>query len=618
MRVGERMLRFLLLVLGSVTAVPAFNSTTDLNLTCLNDYVQFVNCEFDGQQCTQYNLSLQNDDENGSCDFTQCGDGRCCCSTVIKPVWGEIINVVVWRGGKRVASKVFSIERSIKPRVPKIHSVQQSNMNFQVKWRSNMETAEMVDHYLEAVVTYYKKGHTKMVSKKIQPSSSEDKQKFKFFEIDGRDLEPSTTYVVSVKSYLALSNRFSDPSEEWEFTTPRSHDTILVATVVILSISAVIIIGAMYCCYSKAKAIWWDQAFKSPNPKLLDMHPSEQKLLKPVLPYISSICIEHLIQDDDKPWSKGLQKDSSDWGSEGSEEVNSGSTVLSYANTAPIDVRAGVQEALGNTFANISPISFISACPASELHKDSGLFSSPSALWGSGANDTNSSSSGFDNKTYSILIPVFPQEIPANGPAAHLRGEIEFDAANHASEGPAAICSEQLLPTPLLLCGGPPGSFVMPTDMSYQQCNAEPESFPHAEAPSVLSLSNGGNSTVSGDPVPRVEAGHGGGPDELAPQLKAESLVVCDENPRYGAVPAGSCGFPAVEDEYQPFQSQVERPGASCSGEPSGDDLERLSATRLPLPTSAQMAAAVQRPFLPLFCADPCTPVITDSGYQCV
>lgn len=294
--------------------------------------------------------------------------------------------------------------------------------------------------------------------------------------------------------------------------------------------------------------------------------------------------------------------------SEGSEEVNSGSTVLSYANTAPIDVRAGVQEALGNTFANISPISFISACPASELQ--SGLFSSPSALWGSGANDSNSSSSGFDNKTYSILIPVFPQEVPDNGPAAHLRGEMEFDGAYHASEGPAAICSEQLLPAPLMLCGGPPGSSLMPTDMSYQQCNAEPESFPHAEAPGVLSLSNGGDATVPGDPVPGAEAGHGAGPDELAAQLKAEALLVCDENPCYGAVPAGSFGFPAVENEYQPFQSQVERPDASCSGEPSGDDLERLSATRLTLPTA--------RPFLPLFCADPCTPVITDSGYQCV
>lgn len=53
-------------------------------------------------------------DRNGSCDFTQCGDGRCCCSTVIKPVWGETINVVVRRGGKRVASKDISIERSSK------------------------------------------------------------------------------------------------------------------------------------------------------------------------------------------------------------------------------------------------------------------------------------------------------------------------------------------------------------------------------------------------------------------------------------------------------------------------------------------------------------------------
>lgn len=608
------MLRFLLLVLGSVTALPAFNSTTDLNLTCFNDFVQFVNCEFDGQQCTQYNLSLQNPFENGSCDFTQCGDGRCCCSTVIKPILGETINVVVWRGGKRVTSKDITITDSIKPRVPQIHSVQQSNVNFQVKWQSNMESVAMVDDYLEAVVTYYKKGDTKRVSKKIKPAS--DQQKLKFFEIDGQDLEPSTTYVVIVKSYLDWSNLSSDPSEEWEFTTPWSHDTVLVVTVVLLSISAVSIMGAMYCCYFKAKAKWWDQAFKSQNPKLLDMRPSEQKLLKPALPYISSVCVEHLIQDDDKLWSKGLQKDSSDGSSEGSGDVNSGSTVLSYANTAPFDVRAGVQEALGNTFANISPISFISACPASELYKDSSLFSSPSALWGSGANDTNSSSSGFDNKTYSILIPVFPQEFPANGPAAHLRGEIEFDAAYHASEGPAAICSEQLLPTPLLLCGGPPGSSLMLTDMSYQQCNAEPESFPHAEAPSVLSLSNGGNATVSGDPVPGAEAGHGGGPDELA-----EALMVCDENPCYGAVPVGSFGFPAVEDEYQPFHTQVEWPDASCSGEPSGDDLERLSATHLPLPASVQTAAVsatVQRPFLPLFCASPCTPVITDSGYQCV
>lgn len=53
-------------------------------------------------------------DRNGSCDFTQCGDGRCCCSTVIKPILGETINVVVWRGGKRVTSKDITITDSSK------------------------------------------------------------------------------------------------------------------------------------------------------------------------------------------------------------------------------------------------------------------------------------------------------------------------------------------------------------------------------------------------------------------------------------------------------------------------------------------------------------------------
>lgn len=30
--------------------------------------------------------------------------------------------------------------------------------------------------------------------------------------------------------------------------------------------------------HARAKALWWDGAFKSPNPHLLDMRPSEQKV----------------------------------------------------------------------------------------------------------------------------------------------------------------------------------------------------------------------------------------------------------------------------------------------------------------------------------------------------
>lgn len=36
-------------------------------------------------------------------------------------------------------------------------------MNFQVKWKSNMEDAAVVDDDLEAIVTYYKKGDTNKV-----------------------------------------------------------------------------------------------------------------------------------------------------------------------------------------------------------------------------------------------------------------------------------------------------------------------------------------------------------------------------------------------------------------------------------------------------------------------
>lgn len=198
--------------------------------------------------------------------------------------------------------------------------------------------------------------------------------------------------------------------------------------------------------------------------------------------------------------SKGPPKDSSDGSSEGSSEVSSGSTLLSYANTAPVDIIASVQEALGHTFANISPNSFLGASPASEAPREGGPLSSPSG----------SASSGFDNKTYSILLPGLPLESPANGTA-----EIACDFGYRPSEGPAAPGAGQLPPAPLLLCGGPPASSLM-TDMSYQQCSVEPHSFTQAQAPCVPSLSN---ATGSGDPVPGTEVGHSGGHGDLAVPL---------------------------------------------------------------------------------------------------
>lgn len=53
----------------------------------------------------------------------------------------------------------------------------------------------------------------------------------KYYEIHGRHLEPSTTYVVCVKSYLKWSGRFSDCSAEWEFTTGKCLPLFMQRTV---------------------------------------------------------------------------------------------------------------------------------------------------------------------------------------------------------------------------------------------------------------------------------------------------------------------------------------------------------------------------------------------------
>lgn len=143
-------------------------------------------------------------DRNESCNFRPCGSGQCCCSTAVKVFMGEKINATVWRGGKRVVSRDINVTYSskltslvflfffkwvrfgwlvhtvragqssqiffsipplftVKPKAPTIVSVKQSNGNFQLKWKSNMEAANVVDSDLEAVVTYYKKGDTSKV-----------------------------------------------------------------------------------------------------------------------------------------------------------------------------------------------------------------------------------------------------------------------------------------------------------------------------------------------------------------------------------------------------------------------------------------------------------------------
>ncbi|CAG5853585.1 unnamed protein product [Menidia menidia] len=69
-------------------------------------------------------------------------------------------------------------------------------------------------------VAHYKKGDTEIVWKPV-PATTVDN--LKYYEISGQQLEPSTTYMVRVRRFSSLSSKYSDSSEEFEFTTHLSY-----------------------------------------------------------------------------------------------------------------------------------------------------------------------------------------------------------------------------------------------------------------------------------------------------------------------------------------------------------------------------------------------------------
>lgn len=330
----------------------------------------------------------------------------------------------------------------------------------------------------------------------------------------------------------------------------------------------------------------------------------------------------------------GPLRDTSGGSPQQSSGISTGSSCLSYANTEPVDIIAGVQDALGKAFANISPISPLTTSPLTELNNDSGLLSSPSNLCGVRADDICSGSSGFDNQTYSILIPSFPQQIMADSSEIQMQTEVLCDSAYHPSDGDVVICADQQLPASPLVTLPPVVSSLVATDMSYQQCNADSVRFSFAEDSSLSSISSGSNATAPCDPVSRVEAACECSDEAVGGAAKLNAKA---ENPCYGCVPTGSCSFPPVDDDYQAFQSLVEQPDTLFSEKQSGEDEAHLnkypeeSLTETPgsffspvdpgFTNNVQggsVSLPAQRPFLSLLSAEKSVPVITDSAYLSV
>ncbi|CAJ1048947.1 LOW QUALITY PROTEIN: uncharacterized protein LOC109981021 [Xyrichtys novacula] len=613
---------FAFLVLGNIAAVLALSGQ---GLDCTNDLEDFMFCHFEGKNCSEYNMTLLSNDrrDDQDCVFKQCIHGQCCCSMRMKYlVSGDTYKATVWKEGHSLESKTISITDTIKPKRPTITSVSENNGIFKVVWLTNTRSA--IRYSLTAEVTYHEKGSKNKVSETVNQTNDNGENSYEL-----QDLKPSTTYLVSVRSYTHWSKMYSDSSMPWEFTTPMSSGTLYLIIVISLSVAAVLITGAMYGCYVKFKTKWWDSVAKCPNPKLLVMHAREHEILKPVRPIISSICVEPLL-DDNKPWLKDFQKDSSGGSLQQSSGISTGSSGFSYAETEPVNIIAKVQEARDKALATISLISPFTANLPSDVNKDGSLLCAPCSTNDVMPEDIGSGSSGFMNRTYSILLPNCTAQIAQIMSEAQTQNQMPCDSGYQSSEGVTVVTTYQQTPVCLLLTSPPEVSSLIPTDMSYQPCNADSGTFSYADASRSSSISSGTNTTASLDSVSRVEAAC-----ETCENENSEQVVVCDENPCYGSVPACSLSFPPVDFDYQPFQSVVEQPGMSLLKRTSdgaekhfGGHPEDLSvktpqslfnnqAVTCPI-NDGQCFSEPPRPFLSLNSRDKSVPIVTDSGYQCV
>ncbi|XP_054866532.1 uncharacterized protein LOC129348923 [Amphiprion ocellaris] len=441
-------LSFLLLLLGhtvAAIALPGVNNETALNLECTNDFIDRMFCQLERSNCSEYNLTLQSnsvDDDEEHCTFQQCDSGQCCCSVELMLSYGATHTATVWKGGHILELKNITVEKSIKPKAPEIVSVDESNGK--VKWKRHYEG--VFRESLTAEVTYDEKGSTKKITKFFKAAACDE---LDCYQIPRGYLKPSTTYMVSVRTFTNWSDVFSDSSRKWEFKTPSSISPLLVI-IISLSVAAVILTAAIYGCYVRVKTKWWDTVADHPKSNLLIFPSNKQEIfqvLKPVPPIISSIYVDPLLSDDSELWPKMPLTDTSSGSFQQRSGISTGSSCLNDANTDRVDITACVKEALCRDIPGISIISPSTTSPLADLNKDSSLISSPSSPCGFRADGMSSGSSGFDNKTYSI---VMPRQITADSSAVQMQAEIPCDSGYHPSESNTVNCPDQQVPGCLL------------------------------------------------------------------------------------------------------------------------------------------------------------------------
>ncbi|XP_029955233.1 uncharacterized protein LOC115394126 [Salarias fasciatus] len=634
---------WIVLALAHVAAVvalpPGLDDNADLNLSCTNAFDDVISCHVDREECSGYSLTVRNDrwaDEK-NCSLRQCDVGRCCCSVRMMLTLRDTHTVTVWGKGRSMESKKFGVYENMKPKTPTIKSVKEFNGNFEVLWDTKMRG--IAKKSLTAEVTYYKAPN---MTKKRVPAPPVEVDGLSYFQIPGSDLEPNTTYMVSVRSKTNWSGLMSDSSSEFEFKTRNdsiihqqrddeaSSSSLFLTVIVSLSVAAIVLSGVIYLCFDRLKRKWWDIDTKYPN--LVIKHSSEQEVLRPLPTIISSVSFDPIISDDGKQWSKTSALDSSGGSLQHSSGISTGSSDLGYANTEPANIIASVQDALCKIFPNISPVSQLPSAPE-ERNNNRDLPSPAGDPCGNPANEMSCGSSGLINKTYSILVPL-----EKNSPEVHMQTEISCESTYRPNGRDGLDDRHQQLP---VVPGSAhelfnflsAGSSSVETDLSYQPCN--PESGTFSDGSTYSSFSHGANTTMSSDLESRDGSGCGIVDEAVsgAPKLNGsnEGSLITDTEASGSSASADPQGGLFVEDDYQPFQNLVGQRDVLLL-KPTGlqpekglDRQKEDSLSKIPQnlfgptsPGSIDLALSGQAPFLPFLSAQRLQSVTVDSDYHSV
>ncbi|CAL9701921.1 unnamed protein product [Knipowitschia caucasica] len=407
--------------------------TSGFNLDCTHDYVTTMACSSNGQNCTGLRMTLKYKSWKKTCAFETCVKGCCCQITnmfgndnVPLLIAGNTFLANVYKDGQSVHSQNVSVYETIKPNTPTIISVSKSNAFYQIKWRSNNERA--VREELRAVLTYHKKGDKLKHHSPVSLGTIED---MSHFELPG-DLEPSTTYVFSVRT--TRFNVSSDSSEEVEFTTDLSQNSVFLAVIISLGVVAVIVSTLSFSCFVRLKGKLWDKVVKFDEPKLLDIKPNKKEVLEPESLNVDSLSVEPVVSNNSMMWSKESLADSS--GRSTQTSGLSSACSVDYANTEPaepVDSEACVLQRLKESLLMFTPTTNSVQSEEPKQHTDIAPAFTPSLA--------------FDNGSYEAL----------QSPNAIVGWQENWDSGYQSSDRPRPQDSNIHLPS-------------IQTDMSYHPC----------------------------------------------------------------------------------------------------------------------------------------------------